>query len=99
MRRPLVGHEHVGDIVHERRHDDGVNRLQIDLDRGLHLLQHGFLPHGLMQHGRMQHAGPLAARAVVGTQFHRMNTATPAHSPLRQVPRGCRQVRLYGYES
>jgi len=40
VRGPLVGHEDVGHIVHQRRHDDRVDRFQIEDRRGLHLVQH-----------------------------------------------------------
>ncbi len=38
-RGPLVGHEDVGDIVHQRGHHDRVDRFKIEDHRGLHLVQ------------------------------------------------------------
>jgi hypothetical protein len=38
-RGPLVGHEDVGHVVHQRRHDDRVDRFKIEDRRGLHLVQ------------------------------------------------------------
>ena len=45
--RSLVRHEDVGDIVHQRRHRHGVDRLQAEDDPGLEVVQH--LGIGLVQ--------------------------------------------------
>jgi hypothetical protein len=38
-RAGLVGHEDVDHIVHQRRHEDRVDRFKIEDRRGLHLMQ------------------------------------------------------------
>jgi hypothetical protein len=38
--RSLVGHQDVGDIVHQGRHRHGVDRLQVEDDPGLEVMQH-----------------------------------------------------------
>jgi hypothetical protein len=62
--RSLVGHEGVGDIVHQCRHRHGVDRLQVEDDPRLEVVQH-------LGIGLVQMRGARVVGAMTITLLHR----------------------------